>query len=508
MALAMIRRFDIRQRSIEIRTTRLQQVPADALLLPWIAQADRDTQERRLERLGLDAASLLDEIAEYKGEREVMLTSPGGLPVRFLFHLTLPEKGAVDLALVEERFRDCLFQAGVLGLRSLAIPVLEFAAYSERFSELISTIWKACNEYLARDKGPRRILFIVEDRDLRGQYLRHFLRRKEAEEQGWAKVAGEPSSAEAMSSVIAAESPSPFLSLREEMPEELILSPAPTDPGTAAAGLAALLAAYAAGKDLGPSLSRMAGPLADAFLTSIPLGLPLAELPPQIRLLGAPEILRLPWELIGDAGGTYLGETHLLVRGTNFLHFAARRGPRPAHSPAMDLRVLGPDRQARRVAEELETFMPPGRAAGATPGREPSRLRHCLEESGAHALLAGEHLPCELAVLEWSAPHRAGEAGPEEWAAKLLAKGCRRVLAPLAPFRDERERSAYMGALYSRLFAGAALGEALHYGQRAVMEGFGTQSGWFLLRIYGHAQGALFPTQRSPALSELGGSLR
>jgi len=125
----MTHQYEISGRVVEIATGSTGEIRAESLLLPW----PEGGTERPEGALGLAGTAVLDEIAAYRGERDVMLTSAGALPARFLFLLSLPVDEACPPELVEERFRDGLFQAGVLGLSEVAVPVLEFSPYVNSF---------------------------------------------------------------------------------------------------------------------------------------------------------------------------------------------------------------------------------------------------------------------------------------------------------------------------------------------------------------------------------------
>jgi len=493
MAMVMTRLYDIRERSIEVSTQRPTDVRVDASILPW-RPGDREREATGI--LGKAGGAVLVEIDDYRGERDVMLTSGGFLPSRFLFHLTLPEEGKVDPEILEERFRDCLFQAGVLGLGELAIPIVEFSPFVEDFSELVEAVWKACREFLGRERGPRRVLFLVEDRDLRGQYLRHFFGRKQAEERKWS--AGD--SAPGAIPTPASQTPSEAILRRREGEEKVLsLDVAETDALTGA--LQSLLVDYSQGRSLDPTLCGLTPPMRQALDRSVSRQGEPSELPTRLRILGSDLVLKLPWELL-RLGHGYLGEEHLLTRGTNFLHFQKERRRTSPQPFQVSFRVTGSPDAARRLAEELQSLSE-RRQLGLSWGKEEgasARLVHCLGRKAAESLLDEMPLSCELVFLELEPGEDWRESSgiaTEECARQLVAHGCRRVLAPLAGFRSDRERFAFRTTFYERLLSGASVGDALHYAQRVAMEAFGTHSGWWLYRIFGQTDEILIPARKT-----------
>jgi len=100
--LAMDRQYEIRQRRVEISTGSPDRIPADAILLPWTVQPEGEAGvEFGAEAPACVSEVVLEEIADYRGEREVMLTSADELPARFLFHLSFPDELPVDEDLIE-----------------------------------------------------------------------------------------------------------------------------------------------------------------------------------------------------------------------------------------------------------------------------------------------------------------------------------------------------------------------------------------------------------------------
>ena len=108
----MTHQYDIRQRNVEISTKLPTEVKVDAMILPW---RPLKADEEATGILGQAGEQVLEEIAEYKGEREVMLTSAGDLPARFLFHLTMPGNDEVPSRTLEERLRVDQRRLGLAG---------------------------------------------------------------------------------------------------------------------------------------------------------------------------------------------------------------------------------------------------------------------------------------------------------------------------------------------------------------------------------------------------------
>ncbi len=494
----MIRNYGIGNRAIALSTQQAFELRVDALVLPW-SGLDSPRQPSAAHRAA--GEGVLAEIAEYGGEREVMLTSAGALPQRFLFHLSLPAEEPVDLAVLEDRFRECLFQAGLLGLREVAISILDFSPYVESFSELVTRVWATSREFLSRERGPRRLLFLVDDRDLRGQYLRHFLDRKQLEDRRW--EAEEPVLATPLPPGARTPLPRPLRApgLSTEQVLSLELSEVLPAPELMEAALEALLADYREGRDASESRLRLIGPMAAAFTAGLALRGGDEALAERLRVLGSSVVLRLPWELLpGQREGLFLGETHLFTRGTNFLHFR-RRNLRPeTDGLRTSLRVVGESGAARRLAQGIQELV---ETKGldvywSTEQEASARLIHCLDAAALDSLLAEGRPDCELVVLDLAPGGGEDPTGPDrlgERAGELLAHGCRHVLVPLAPFREVGERDAFRAALYERLLAGATVGEALQYAQRVLMESHGMDSGWWLYRLFGQTDCALLPAR-------------
>lgn len=494
----MIRNYGIGNRAIAISTQQPDVLRADALVLPW---SGLDSPRPPSEVLKSAGAAVLGEIGEYGEETEVMLTSAGALPQRFLFHLSLPREDKVALGVIEDRFRDCFFQAGVLGLREVAIAILDFSPYVESFSELVARVWTTSREFLSRERGPQRLLFLIDDRDLRGQYLRHFLDRKQAEDRRW----------EAEEPVLATPLPPGARLPRQsvlrapgqgtEQVLSLELSDVLPAPETMAGALAALLEDYRFGRDQGESRLRLVGPMAAALAAAMVQRGEERQPTERLRILGSPLALRLPWELLPGTGeGVFLGEGHLLTRGTNFLHFR-RRNLRPETDGLhTSLRVVGESGAARRLAQGIQELVETRglEVYWSTEQEATARIIHCLDAPALESLLDEGRPDCELVVLELppgadEAPALLDQLG--ERAGVLLAHGCRHVLAPLAPFREVGERDAFRSALYERLLGGAMVGESLQYAQHLLMESHGLDAGWWLYRLFGQTDSALLPAR-------------
>ena len=484
----------IKSRTVEISTLLPREVESDALLLPW---REGGEEAEHLTGLAVDAGpAVLDEIRDYRGEREVMLTSSGTLPVRFLFHLTLPADGKAGIDMLEERFRDCLFQAGVLGMKEIAIPLLEFSSYVESFSDLVATVWRSCREFVARERGPKKVLFLIQDRDLRGQYLRHFLNRKLAESEGWGML--DSSRRHPIATIRAAGGAEKFALNYAQFEAEKVLSIELSDPTGARAILDELLVEYGESRNFDLTLEKLLPQMRSAFRRALAESSEIPDLPPRLRVIGTDEALRLPWELMHERG-TFLGESHLFTRGTNFLHFNKDRRERAQGGPRVSFRVAGSTEAAREVVGEIGELVEASQP-GLKWAEEPEadiRLLHCIGEVTARRLSEQESPACELAFLDLeSGDSYAGdlECSMEEIARTLLAGGCRRVIAPLARFRKRQERQVYRRAFYDRLIAGAKVGDAHQYAQRALMEAFGAYSGWWLYRIFGQTDEAILPS--------------
>ncbi|MBN2170425.1 MAG: hypothetical protein JW819_03775 [Candidatus Krumholzibacteriota bacterium] len=495
----MIHQYEIRSRIVEIATQSAREIRAESLLLPW----PEGGSEHPAGALGLAGTAVLDEIAAYRGERDVMLTSAGALPARFLFLLSLPVDEPCPPSLIEERFRDCLFQASVLGLAEVAVPVLEFSPYVSSFSELVDSIWNACREFLGRERGPQRILFLVDNRDLRGQYLRHFLRRKESEDHDWDEegAVAPRAGAAAPRELPPAAPPAPQGAL------EKVLSPELLDADFFARGVADLLADYGAGRDPAETLARLEPAMRTALLDCLGDGFEQTALPPRLRILGDGEILRLPWELL-RRGDRFLGEDHLIARGISFLHFL-RNGRIAAGRRPLRLLVRGEAEAARELGTELQQLARQHHITLDAGDRDAAGagVVHCLGRDSLRELLAGVRMPCDLTLLELEPGDEppSGGATLEDWAQQLLGRGCRRALIPLAPFRDEAERRLFRAVLYGRLFLGDTAGEALLRAQAALRREFGPGAGWFLFRLFGQTDEGLVPARRPGPAGELSG---
>ncbi len=497
----MIRHYNIRDRKIGMCTEAPETLEVDALVLPWSGHESEYGESSVMSSAG---QSVRNEIDEYNGEREVMLTSGGLLPVRFLFHLTLPESGAADLRTIEDRFRDCFFQAGVLGIQELAISLPDFTAHVDSFADLVARIWETSREFLARDRGPRRLILLIDDRDLRGQYLRHFLDRKEEEDRQWERLDG---ARVTTVTKVEAKPPASLLDTpRRTLKTEQVLNLDPVgisdDPHTAeqelAEALDALLEDYQAGRTLAGNLDRLSPAMSSALAGSLSSGSasprPLGD---RLRVLGNPLAMRLPWELLQEKDGLlYLGEGHLFTRGTNFLHFRRHGKAQPTDLRKVSLRVMGETPSAQSLSGSIQelVILRELDLLWSTESEAAARLVHCLDAGALEALRAEEDPACELVFADLppgESPACADEIG--ETARHLLAQGCRHVLAPLAPFRSSSERDAFRAAFYERLLAGATPGESLQYAQRVLMETFGMGCGWWLYRLYGQTDFPLIP---------------
>jgi len=497
----MIRNYGIGNRAIAISTQQPDVLRADALILPWSGAESPRPPSPVLKAAG---SAVLAEILEYDEGSEVMLTSAGALPQRFLFHLSLPGDEKVALSVIEDRLRDCFFQAGVLGLREVAIAILDFSPYVESFSDLVARVWTTSREFLTRERGPHRLLLLIDDRDLRGQYLRHFLDRKQAEDRRW----------EVEEPVLATPLPPGARLPRQavlrapgqgtEQVLSLELCDFLPDPDSMAGALVDLLEDYRLGRDMGESRLRLIGPMAAAFAAGMAQRGEERIAGEHLRILGSPLALRLPWELLpGLREGVALGEGHLLTRGTNFLHFR-RRNLRPEPDGLhTSLRVVGESGAARRLAQGIQELVETRglEVYWSTEQEATARIIHCLDAPALESLLDEGRPDCELVVLELPPGADGAGAMPPaidplgERAGVLLAHGCRHVLAPLAPFREVGERDAFRSALYERLFGGATVGESLQYAQRVLMESQGLDAGWWLYRLFGQTDSALLPAR-------------
>ena len=502
----MIQHYDIRKRRIGMSTQSPEILRVDALVLPW---SEPDSEHPESPVLTKAGEAVREEIAEYKGEREVMLTSGGTLPTRFLFHLSMPAEGKADLRTVEARFRDCFFQASVLGIQEIAVSLVDFSCHVDSFSELVGRLWDTSREFLAREKGPQRLILLVDDRDLRGQYLRHFLDRKEAEDRKWERLDG----AHAVPNAPDIESkPAPnFLddTPRRVMATEQVLN-LELDSATGdtqaveerlEAALDDLIEDYRAGRALAGSLDRLAPTMSAALAESMAArGGGDTELSERLRVLGGPLVMRLPWELLQAEGeAIHLGEDHLFTRGTNFLHFRRRGNPQPADPRRVSLRVMGEAGPAQILAGGLQEMVIAKdlEVQWSQESNAAARFVHCLDKGTLEGLLLEDDPACELVFADLP----PGEDGPDtsgvaEIARRLLAQGCRHVLAPLAAFRSSSERDIFRAAFYERVLSGASPGEALRYGQRVLMEAHGTTSGWWLYRLYGQTDAPLLPAKQ------------
>ncbi len=495
----MIHNYDIRDRKIGMCTQAPETLGVDALVVPW---ASPESEHGESSVLTLAGQSVRNEIFEYHGEREVMLTSGGLLPSRFLFHLTMPDEGVADLRILEDRFRDCFFQAGVLGIKELAISLPDFTAHVDSFPDLVARIWETSREFLARERGPSRLIYLVDDRDLRGQYVRHFLDRKEEEDRKWERLDGGRVAPAAVTEdkPTASLLDTPLRKLRTEQVLNLDLGADGNDPTMAEAGLEAALDAliedYQAGRALAGRLELLGPPMSQALADSLAKGKGEPQaLGERLRVLGNPLVMRLPWELLQSEGELlHLGEEHLFTRGTNFLHFR-RSGRSPASdSRNVSLRVMGETPAAQALAGGIQelVIMRELDLLWCTADEAAARLVHCLNAGALESLLREEDPACELVFADLP-PCEEPEGGANlgEIARELLARGCRHVLVPLAPFRSSSERDTFRGAFYERLLSGASPGESLQYSQRVLMETFGTGSGWWLYRLYGQTDAAL-----------------
>jgi hypothetical protein len=498
----MNRQYNIRQRTIEVSTQHPQDIPADAMLLPW---RGADTGDRSAGLLAKAGPLVQDEITEYGDERHVMLTSAGNLQVRFLFHLTLPDgEEDVDLDIVEERFRDCFFQAGVLGLSDLVIPITEFSSITGDFAGLVARIWQACSEFIARERGPRLIHFLVDDRDLRGQYLRHFFKRKQSEDHSWDQLpAHEVIPAPVKGNVVMLDKALP---VRIKNSREKVVTLTADQPDLLLDHLDRLLDSYEAGDGPGPELDLLGPLMSDLLTASLPAGEAHQPLSPKLRFLGSPPLYRIPWELIQGKNG-FLGHDHLITRGTNFLHFSRKGGYR-GRGNRVSFRIAGDPEQAKGLAEEFRSLCKHQQADLNWSGDqgESVRLVHCVGPGMMENLVQESDLDCEMIFLDIRAGERLARGVREqldEWAGYLLAHGCRRVLAPLTAFRTEEERTVFRQVFYKRVLDGSSAGEALHAAQAALRDRFGSLGGWFIYRLCGQTDDSLLPDVRKQQL-ELG----
>jgi hypothetical protein len=123
-------------------------------------------------------------------------------------------------------------------------------------------------------------------------------------------------------------------------------------------------------------------------------------------------------------------------------------------------------------------------------------LVHCLDARAAADLLERERPASELIYLDLplgDADGAEAAAALSELARGFVAHGTRRVLAPLARFRNEDERQGFRTAFYRQLLAGDSAGEALRRAQQSTRDRFGAESGWWLYRIFGQTDEALIP---------------
>ncbi|MCP4547263.1 MAG: hypothetical protein GY835_12460 [bacterium] len=505
----MNQQYRIRHRIVEVSTSDPSAISADAILLPWTAEKLDDEPIGLLKSGG---ERLLEELDEYPCDRDVLITSAGKLNSRFLFHLTLPTAESeemeelqepfdsqgegpeyLDLDVLEDRFRDAFFQATLLGLTDLAIPVNEFSVLVESFSGMISVIWRVCSDFLAQDKGPRSIIFLVNNRDLQGQYLSHFFKRKQLDDSG-----GNDEGMLDEVIVPRANRITPIADLRSPVQfsgAERVLTMKPDNGLQLDRKLNTLIDAYRHDVDLDPMIADLQNPMLATFTESL-CSKSFEQNPPnRLRILGATDDCRLPWELL-SIDGSNLADEFLFTRGTNFLHFNKKRPPGGAASKGISFRIAANQTQGRPLAEELQEISKrlecnvnwnPGARGGV-------RVVHCIGLPAIKGLLAEEDLQYELIYLDLEPGEEIRSEivmEMDEWAKELLTRGCRRVIAPLVSFRNDHERRIFRSAFYERLLGGNSAGHSLQSAQGACKAAFGKHSGWFLNRIFGQTDEVL-----------------
>ena len=421
---------------------------SDALLLPW--QEDGELLDRIL---GEETGSILQEALAYPVDRSVRLTSPGGFSSRFLFHLSTSQELSM-LESLKEGFR----QARLLGLRELALPLEEFSSPETSFPQLLGELqeaWKA-------SAGA-------------GQTLHLMARRGEL----WARYLQEQS--------ISLEVPAdPFPGKSDEIPfpgqkREAVLRPRLSSGLDPEEALCRLLGDYRNGKSLDASMKALRGGMLHSLSSSMEEWRGYS-LPAVLRILGSSPVLRLPWELLRD-GDRYLGENRILPRGSSF-YMLGQREPGPDLPWEISL-YCSDERRDALEGELYNLLLRSGARRVSAKSREERRRMVYL--SGTRALeeffskeerCAGDLAFVDDVTEDWEDPL-------EEAAGQILARGYRSVLAPLAPFRDRREGKLYHMALFENYFRSASLERGFSLAQKAMIEAFGSDSGWFLYRVFG-----------------------
>jgi len=436
---------------------------ADALLLPWWGETSH------LEALlGPSAPGVIAQVREYPSGRGIRLSSAGMLPQRFLLHLSLPQQPSERSGLLRERIGESFRHAKVLNLRDLAIPMKLFADLALDFSDLAELIWNAWRE----DAGDSmRLRLLVDPGDLRGEYLRRFLGRRRGSE-------------------LSGKNPRPKIlegrlegAIRPVLPRGLDMDQA----------LERLLEDYHDARPLDDAMGALAGPMKRAFRASLDPGEVLEDLPGILRVLGSGTIQRLPWELLRE-GTTFLGERFVFPRGTSFFVL----GGRSAEGQAYEIKVFSGEERGGSLSQELRNLLhrAGGRPAEVKDGPSPRIVCITGREGLGNFLDAEDSQGGELLFIEL--PEEWQDAmDMEELSGRFLARGFRRVLSPLASFRDPREARIFRMAFFEQYFRGHGAGGALRYAQRSLLEAFGIHSGWFLYRIFGQAEDRTYSTRSS-----------
>jgi hypothetical protein len=451
---------------VEVSSREPSNVSADALVLPW--RGDEGILSSLLEE---SAPSVLAQLKEYPEDRDLRLTSAGMLPLRFLLHLSLPARGSAGKELLRSRMGELFQHARVLALRELAFPIGQFADAGEDFPVLVEALWESWKE-----EGEENIhlKLLVDDQDLRAEYLRRFLQRR----RGASAAPAKDRSRENLTGSVEG-------ALRPVLPAGLDLEQA----------LERLLEDYREGRPLDDALALLNGPMSKAFAGALEPGEELDDLPGVLRVLGAGLMQRLPWELLKD-GSTFLGERFLFPRGSSFYVLGGRN---QVADTSYHIEVFADENRRGALTQEIRNLLHRG---GATleESKSEKEAHSVFCASGLEAwenLLADENLlGGEMIFLEkandWEEPVDA-----EELAGRFLARGFRRVLSPMAAFRDPREARIFRMAFFEQYFRGHGAGGALRYAQRALLEAFGIHSGWFLYRIFGQAEDRTYATRSS-----------
>ncbi len=451
---------------VEVSSRELSDVSADALVLPW--RGDVGVLPTLLEE---GAPAVLAQLREYPEDRDLRLTSAGMLSVRFLLHLSLPVRGAAGKELLRKRMGELFQHARVLALRELAFPIGQFADAGEDFTVLVEALWESWQE---EGEESIRLKLLVDDQDLRAEYLRRFLQRR----RGASAAPSKDRPREVLSGSVEG-------ALRPVLPSGLDLEQA----------LERLLEDYREGRPLGDALGLLSGPMTKAFAGALEPGEDMEDLPGVLRILGSGLLQRLPWELLRD-GSTFLGERFLFPRGSSFYVLGGRN---QVADTSYCIEVYADENRRGALSQELRNLLHRG---GAILGEgEAGKEAHTVFcASGLEAwenLLAQEKVRGgEMIFLEktneWEEP-----VDVEELAGRFLARGFRRVLSPMAAFRDPREERLFRMAFFEQYFRGHGAGGALRYAQRALLEAFGIHSGWFLYRIFGQAEDRTYATRSS-----------